>query len=95
MMDHPSSSRRVFQSVRPVVIRGFHEERTMPRFYLEDFRTLETMPSPRQLHTRLASIILSSITARVRLESVDQATGEYRVILSGRLDLDNSKTHRW
>lgn len=67
----------------------------MPRFYLEDFRTLETMPSPRQLHTRLANIILSSTSARVRLESVDQATGEYRVVLSGRLDLDTSRTHRW
>lgn len=68
----------------------------MPRFYIEDFRSLEKTPfSPRALYTRLGQVILSSTSSRASLESADPETGEYRVVLTGRLDLQSSRPHRW
>ena len=67
----------------------------MPRFYFEDFQSLEKMPSPRLLYTKLGDVILNSTSSRVSLESVNPQTGEYRVVLSGWLDLGSSRRRRW
>lgn len=68
----------------------------MPRFYIEDFRSLEKTPfSPRLLYAKLGQVILSSTSTQASLESSNPQTGEYRVVLTGRLDLQGSRPHRW
>jgi hypothetical protein len=68
----------------------------MPRFYIEDFRSLEKAPfSPRLLYAKIGNVILSSTQTQASLESANPETGEYRVVLTGRLDLQGSRLHRW
>jgi hypothetical protein len=68
----------------------------MPRFYIDDLRSLEKSPaSPDALRMKIGQVILSSTSTRVSLESADPETGEYRMVLSGRLDMDGSRLTRW
>jgi hypothetical protein len=61
----------------------------MPRFHVDDFQTLETAPtSAAALRAKLGEMLISSTSARVRIESVNPTTGEYRVVLHGTLDLE-------
>ena len=61
----------------------------MPRFNVDDFPTLETAPtSAATLRAKLGEMLVSSTSARVRIESVNPATGEYRIVLHGTLDLE-------
>lgn len=64
----------------------------MARFRMDDFRTLERTPtSPATLRRKLEEVILSSTTARARVESMNPETGEYRVVLQGTLDQEVSR----
>ena len=61
----------------------------MPRFRLEDFALLETSPtSAGALRDKLGEMLISSTSARVRVESTNVETGEYRVVLMGTLDTE-------
>lgn len=64
----------------------------MPRFRMDDFKSLETTPtSPASLRRKLAEVILSSTHARAKVEALNPETGEYRVILQGTLDKEISR----
>jgi len=68
----------------------------MARFYIDDLRSLENAPSsPEALRSKIGQVILSSTSTRASLESADPETGEYRVVLTGRLDLHGSRLNRW
>ncbi|HKY32458.1 MAG TPA: hypothetical protein VJV23_07985 [Candidatus Polarisedimenticolia bacterium] len=68
----------------------------MPRFYIDDFAALERVPSsPQLLQAKLGHVILSSTQSRVSVESIDPETGQYRVVLTGRLDMHSSRERRW
>jgi len=63
----------------------------MTRFRLDDFTLLETAPtSAAALRAKLGEMLISSTSARVRIESVNPQTGEYRIVLQGTLDTEKT-----
>jgi hypothetical protein len=63
----------------------------MTRFRIQDFSALETAPtSAAALRAKLGEMLISSTSARVRIESVNQQTGDYRVVLQGTLDVEKT-----
>jgi hypothetical protein len=63
----------------------------MTRFRFDDFPLLETAPtSAAALRTKLGEMLISSTSARVRIESVNPQTGEYRIVLQGTLDTEKT-----
>jgi hypothetical protein len=67
----------------------------MPRFHFDDFPLLETTPtSAAALRNKLGEMLISSTSARVRVESVNPQTGEYRIVLQGTLDLEKTPFER-
>ena len=61
----------------------------MSRFQIDDFDLLETSPtSASALRTKLGEMLLSSTSARVKVENADTRTGEYRIVVQGTLDLE-------
>ena len=64
----------------------------MPRFHVQDFKSIENSPtSPAVLRTKIGEMILHSTVARARVEAINPETGEYRVILQGTLDKEETK----
>ena len=67
----------------------------MARFRLRDLPALETRPtSPASLRARIAEVIIHSVSAAARVEMVDRTTGEYRVVLQGILDQEETPFDR-
>jgi len=63
----------------------------MTRFHMDDFPLLETAPtSAGALRAKLGEMLISSTSARVRIESVNPQTGEYRIVLQGTLDTETT-----
>ena len=63
----------------------------MARFRVEDFTLLETSPtSAGALRDKLGEMLVNSTSARVQVESMNQQTGEYRLVLIGTLDTEQS-----
>ncbi len=63
----------------------------MTRFRLEDFPLLETSPtSAAMLRSKLGEMLTSSTSARIHVESIDSKTGEYKVVVLGTLDKDET-----
>jgi len=63
----------------------------MTRFRLEDFPLLEAAPtSAATLRAKLGEMLISSTSARVRIEAVNPQTGEYRIVLQGTLDTETT-----
>ncbi len=63
----------------------------MSRFRLDDFPSLETAPtSAAVLRTKLGEMLISSTSARVRIEAVNPQTGEYRIVLQGTIDTEKT-----
>lgn len=61
----------------------------MPRFRIDDFDLLEASPtSASTLRTKLGEMLLSSTSARVKVENANTMTGEYRIVVHGTLDLE-------
>jgi len=64
----------------------------MARFHIQDIRTIENCPtSPANLKTKLGEMIMNSTTARAKVEACNPETGEYRVVLQGTLDREDTK----
>ena len=64
----------------------------MTRFFIQDFRSIENAPtSPAILRTKIGEMILHSTVARAKVEALNPETGEYRVVLQGTLDKDETK----
>ena len=63
----------------------------MSRFRLQDFPNLEQSPtSPGTLQRKLGDLLVHSVSAAARVEMVDRETGEYRVVLQGTLDREDT-----
>ncbi len=59
----------------------------MPNHSLDDLATLErTSQSPQTLCDPLSGVLSHSVFAKVKVESCDHGTGQYRVVLRGTLD---------
>jgi hypothetical protein len=64
----------------------------MPRFHVHDVRLIENTPtSPASLRTKIGEMILNSTIARAKVEALNPETGEYRVVLQGTLDKEDTK----
>lgn len=64
----------------------------MARFRIKDLRSIETSPtSPATLKNKLGEMLVSSISATARLDAVNPDTGEYRIVLQGTLDQEDSR----
>ena len=62
----------------------------MKKFVIPDVHQLEKSPTSAGMMTKkFSSMIESSITCpRVKVESLNTETGEYRIVLQGTLDKD-------
>ena len=68
------------------------EERQMARFRIQDVHTVENAPtSPGTLKNKISEMIFSSTSCRAKVEAVNSETGEYRIILQGTLDKEETK----
>ena len=64
----------------------------MAKFHIQDLRSIENCPtSPANLRTKFGEMILSSTVARAKVEAINPETGEYRVVLQGTLDKEETK----
>ncbi|MGH7731859.1 MAG: hypothetical protein ACRENJ_11490 [Candidatus Eiseniibacteriota bacterium] len=64
----------------------------MPRFRIHDVNTIERSPtSPSSLRNKLSEMIMSSVNARAKVELINPETGEYRIVLHGTLDKEDTK----
>jgi hypothetical protein len=64
----------------------------MPRFRIHDLNTIERSPtSPASLRNKISEMIMSSVNARAKVEVINPETGEYRIVLQGTLDKDETK----
>jgi hypothetical protein len=64
----------------------------MAKFHVNDVRSIENSPtSPATLRSKIGEMILNSTAARARVEALNPETGEYRVVLQGTLDREDSK----
>ncbi len=64
----------------------------MPRFRIHDVNTIERSPtSPSSLRSKLSEMIMSSVNARAKVELINPETGEYRIVLHGTLDKEDTK----
>jgi len=63
----------------------------MPKMVPESLSAVERSPSsPSALSTGLWNVVSHSISSRVKVEGFNFETGEYRVVLQGTLDLDET-----
>jgi hypothetical protein len=64
----------------------------MARFRIQDIRSVEVSPtSPGALKNKLGEMLFSSINATARIERFNPETGEYRIVLQGVLDREESR----
>jgi len=64
----------------------------MPRFRIHDLNTIERSPtSPASLRNKISEMIMSSVNARAKVEVINPETGEYRIVLQGTLDKEETK----
>lgn len=64
----------------------------MARFKVDDLRSLERSPtSPATLRNKLGELLISSINCTARVEGINLETGEYKIVLQGSLDKEDSK----
>jgi len=67
----------------------------MVRFRVQDFRELETAPtSPAAMRAKLGEVVFNSTVCRAKIEGINPETGEYRIVLQGTLDKEESKFER-
>ena len=64
----------------------------MARFRIQDVRCIEQTPTaPGTLKNKIGELLVSSINATAKVEGMNPETGEYRIILQGTLDREESK----
>jgi hypothetical protein len=63
----------------------------MPRFRYQNFPWIEKTPtSPAALQHRITDLLYNSTFCRAKVESMNTETGEYRIILQGTLDWEET-----
>ena len=64
----------------------------MPRFRIQDVQGLENAPtSPGSLRSKIGEMIVNSTIFRAKIDSLNPDTWEYRVVLEGTLDKEDTK----
>ncbi len=64
----------------------------MAHFKIQDVHALENSPtSPGTLKNKLGEMIVSSMNCRAKVDALNPETGEYRVVLQGTLDKEDTR----
>ncbi len=64
----------------------------MTRFRIHDLKGLEEKPtSPGAMRAKLNEMIVNSTLCRAKVETMNPETGEYRIVLQGSLDKEDTK----
>ncbi len=64
----------------------------MPRFRIQDLNTLENAPtSAGSLRSKVGEMIVNSTNFRTKVDSLNPETWEYRIVLEGTLDKEDTK----
>jgi len=64
----------------------------LARFRIQDVRSIEISPtSPGTLKNKLGEMLFSSINATAKVDGFNIDTGEYRIVLQGTLDKEESR----
>ena len=64
----------------------------MPRFRIQDVQTLESTPtSAGSLRSKIGEMIMNSTNFRAKVDSLNPDTWEYRIVLQGTLDKEDTK----
>ncbi|MCZ6568786.1 MAG: hypothetical protein O7B23_01340 [Deltaproteobacteria bacterium] len=64
----------------------------MPRFRIQDLHTLENAPtSAGSLRSKVGEMIVNSTNFRAKIDSLNPETWEYRIVLEGTLDKEDTK----
>ena len=88
----PTDSRRVAQhpavEFRMIEIRTFEgEPDELAEFTVRDVHRMEAWPASRaDVARHLAAALDASVAVRVRVDAINDLTGEYRIVLHGTLD---------
>ncbi len=64
----------------------------MPRFRIQDIQSLENAPtSAGTLRSKIGEMIVNSTNFRAKVDSLNPETWEYRIVLQGTLDKQETK----
>ena len=64
----------------------------MPRFRIQDINSIEQAPTaPGTLRNKIGELLFSSVNCTAKVETKNPDTGEYRIVLQGTLDREDSK----
>ncbi|MBI3450716.1 MAG: hypothetical protein HY049_17605 [Acidobacteria bacterium] len=64
----------------------------MARFRMQDIRSVERTPTaPGTLRAKLGELLFSSVSCTAKVDALNTETGEYRIVLQGTLDKEDSK----
>ncbi len=64
----------------------------MPRFQIQDLQALENAPtSAGSLRSKVGEMIVNSTNFRAKVDSLNPETWEYRIVLEGTLDREDTK----
>ena len=64
----------------------------MPRFQIQDLQALENAPtSAGSLRSKVGEMIVNSTNFRAKVDSLNPETWEYRIVLEGTLDKEDTK----
>ncbi len=64
----------------------------MPRFRIHDLHALENAPtSAGSLRSKVGEMIVNSTNFRAKIDSLNPETREYRIVLEGTLDKEDTK----
>ncbi len=64
----------------------------MTRFRIHDLNGLEVRPSsPGAMRSKLNEMIVNSTVCRAKIDSINPETGEYRIVLQGSIDKEESR----
>jgi len=64
----------------------------MPRISPTDLSAIERSPaSPASLSRGVGELLGNSVTAKAKVDAYNWETGEYRIVLQGTLDLEETK----
>ncbi len=64
----------------------------MPRFRIQDLDALENAPtSAGSLRSKVGEMIVNSTNFRAKVDSLNPETWEYRIVLEGTLDKEDTK----
>jgi hypothetical protein len=64
----------------------------MARFRMQDIRTVERTPTaPGTLRNKIGELLISSVSCTAKVDALNLDTGEYRIVLQGTLDKEDTK----